>query len=173
MRPRRRLSARKNPSSRMRRMNQLPQIRRKICPATLQCRRRHQPPPAQTNPPAAKQAPAQPVQTRAPTAQNPGPVVSIQPTAPTAPPVQQTQRPAQQTQAPAQTGNQGGEGGNQSTYSRDNGVAGTFLGTVNSDKYHSGNCSAARRIPPENEVWYNSEAEARAAGRDRCGICWR
>ena len=130
-------------------------------------------PPAQTNPPAATQAPAQPVQTRAPTAQNPGPVVSIQPTAPTAPPVQQTQRPAQQTQAPAQTGNQGGEGGNQSTYSRDNGVAGTFLGTVNSDKYHSGNCSAARRIPPENEVWYNSEAEARAAGRDRCGICWR
>lgn len=129
-----------------------------------------QAPPAQTNPTEATKTPTQPVQTRQPTAQNPGPVVSVQPTVPTAPPAQQAQTPAQ----PSNSGNSGngttanGDG----TYTHDF-SGGRMLGTINSDKYHRYDCRAAKTIPPENCVWYNSENDAIAASRSRCGICWR
>lgn len=114
--------------------------------------------PSQAPAPAQTQAPAT-TPTSAP-AQNPGPIVSINPTAP----------PASQTQAPVQSGGSGG--GNSSTYDRSNWPAGKFLGSVESDKYHSHNCRAAATILPENEIWFDSESAARAANYSRCGICW-
>lgn len=117
--------------------------------------------------PAASKAPAPtttraPTPARAPAAQNPGPVVSINPTAP----------PTRQTQAPAQSGNAGTIRNNDGTYTHDF-SGGKMLGTINSDKYHYYDCRAAKTIPPENCVWYNSEEEAKADDRSRCGICWR
>lgn len=125
------------------------------------------PEPAQT-PPEATPDTLAPAPSRAPTpagattAQNTGPVVSIGPTAP----------PARQTQAPVQTGGTGTVRNNDDTYTHDF-SNGRMLGTVNSDKYHYRDCRAAKTIPPENCVWYDSEDEAKADGRSRCGICWR
>lgn len=112
--------------------------------------------------PAQTQAPAStPTPTRTPTApttpsQNPAPAVSIQ--------------PVQNTTAPIQSGNAGTTLNSNGTYTHDF-SGGHVLGTVNSDKYHTYDCSAAKKIPPENEVWYDSAADARADGRDLCGIC--
>ena len=39
-----------------------------------------------------------------------------------------------------------------------------FVGSVNSDLYHHQSCSAAGRIKAENQVWFGSVEEARAAG---------
>lgn len=50
---------------------------------------------------------------------------------------------------------------------------GRVLGTKTSDKYHNSDCIGARKIPPENEVWYSSVADAVAAGRESCGSCYR
>ena len=114
---------------------------------------------AQTQTPSSSRTQAP---TRAPTAQNPGPVASINPTAP----------PVRQTQTPTKTGNTGTIRNNDGTYTHD--FSGErMLGTINSDKYHYYDCRAAKTIPPENCVWYNSENEAKADGRSRCGICWR
>lgn len=55
---------------------------------------------------------------------------------------------------------------------RSNWANGTYLGSKESDKYHDYECRAAENILPENEVWFSSEEEARAAGYSRCGICW-
>jgi len=80
------------------------------------------------------------------------------------------------TPAPASSGNQGGSSGNSGwnthTYDRAHWPSGKFLGSIDSDKYHRGNCRAARRIVPENELWFESESDARSAGYSRCGICW-
>ncbi len=46
-----------------------------------------------------------------------------------------------------------------------------FVGSIKSDKYHYPSCSAARRIKPENEIWFTSSADARAHGYVPCGIC--
>lgn len=116
-----------------------------------------QTPSRQTSPPVSTRAPSRPAQT-----QNPGPVVSINPTT----------QPVRPTQAPAQSGGAGTIQNNDGTYTHDF-SGGRMLGTINSDKYHCGDCRAAKTIPPENCVWYNSEDEAKADGRSRCGICWR
>lgn len=50
---------------------------------------------------------------------------------------------------------------------------GRILGTKESNKYHNSDCIGARKIPPENEVWYNSVSDAVAAGRESCGSCYR
>lgn len=42
---------------------------------------------------------------------------------------------------------------------------GMFVGSKNSNLYHWPWCAPAKNIKPENEVWFQSEAEARAAGR--------
>lgn len=138
-------------------------------PAQSQAPAQSDPPaPARTQAPAPSRAPTPtkaptPMPSRTPAAQNPGPVVSIDPTAP----------PARQTQAPAGApGGSGGSGWNTETFSRDNWPQGKFLGSVDSDKYHNSNCRGARRIRPENEIWFNSEDEARATNYSRCGYCW-
>ncbi len=46
---------------------------------------------------------------------------------------------------------------------------GKFVGSVNSNKYHWPDCSFAKRISEENQIWFSSEAEAQAAGYIRCG----
>lgn len=41
---------------------------------------------------------------------------------------------------------------------------GLFVGSKNSNKYHWPWCAAAKNIKPENQIWFQSETEARAAG---------
>lgn len=55
---------------------------------------------------------------------------------------------------------------------RSNWANGAYLGSSESDKYHDYECRAAKNILLENEVWFNSEEQAQAAGYSRCGICW-
>lgn len=48
---------------------------------------------------------------------------------------------------------------------------GPFVGSIKSNKYHYPSCSAAKKIKPENEIWFSSSAEARANGYVPCKIC--
>ncbi len=41
---------------------------------------------------------------------------------------------------------------------------GLFVGSKNSNKYHWPWCAPAKNIKPENQVWFQSEAQAQAAG---------
>lgn len=71
-------------------------------------------------------------------------------------------------------GNSTGTGFDTGRFDRPNWPEGKFLAATTSNKYHSKNCSTgAARIRPENEIWFNSEEEAQAAGYERCGNCWR
>jgi len=45
---------------------------------------------------------------------------------------------------------------------------GTFVGSVNSNKYHWPDCSFAKRIAEQNQTWFESEEEAQNAGYIRC-----
>lgn len=72
-----------------------------------------------------------------------------------------------------------GASGNSATTKKSDGTyqhdfsGGRILGTKESNKYHNSDCIGARKIPPENEVWYNSVSDAVAAGRESCGSCYR
>jgi len=46
---------------------------------------------------------------------------------------------------------------------------GRFVGSVNSNKYHWPDCPWVRKIAPQNQIWFSSEAEAQVAGYTRCG----
>ena len=46
-----------------------------------------------------------------------------------------------------------------------------FVGSIKSEKYHYPSCNAAKKIKPENEIWFTSSADARAHGYVPCGIC--
>lgn len=46
-----------------------------------------------------------------------------------------------------------------------------FVGSTKSNKYHYPSCSAAKKIKPENEIWFTSSEDARAHGYVPCGIC--
>ncbi len=46
---------------------------------------------------------------------------------------------------------------------------GKFVGSVNSNKYHWPECPSAKKISPQNQIWFSSEAEAQAAGYAPCG----
>lgn len=57
-------------------------------------------------------------------------------------------------------------------------ASGQVLATTESDNngkpvYHTKNCTAAKKIAEESELWYESEQAAKAASRDLCGICGR
>jgi|SRR3989344_3743209 len=41
----------------------------------------------------------------------------------------------------------------------------------NSDKYHYGWCSGAKRIKPKNQIWFNSAQEAESRGYTLAGNC--
>lgn len=47
----------------------------------------------------------------------------------------------------------------------------TYVGSVNSDKYHLPSCRYAKNILPENRVCFGSKAEAEAAGYVPCKVC--
>ncbi|MFH1461109.1 MAG: hypothetical protein ABIF84_01680 [Patescibacteria group bacterium] len=46
---------------------------------------------------------------------------------------------------------------------------GKFVGSVNSNKYHWLDCPSAKKIAPENQIWFDSEEQAQTAGYIRCG----
>lgn len=50
---------------------------------------------------------------------------------------------------------------------------GCLLGSTDSDKYHSRECMAARKITPEKTLWFEDEDAAKKAGYRLCGICGR
>lgn len=57
-------------------------------------------------------------------------------------------------------------------------ASGQVLATTESNNngkpvYHTKNCTAAKKIAEESELWYESEQAAKAAIRDLCGICGR
>lgn len=50
---------------------------------------------------------------------------------------------------------------------------GRLLGTIKSNKYHCKDCIGARKIPPENEIWFTSVSDAETNGYEPCGSCYR
>lgn len=46
-----------------------------------------------------------------------------------------------------------------------------YVGSIGSDKYHDPDCRWAKKILPENEIWFSSKEEAQAAGYSPCGTC--
>ncbi|MHC1630688.1 MAG: sunset domain-containing protein [Methanotrichaceae archaeon] len=46
-----------------------------------------------------------------------------------------------------------------------------YVGSVNSNKYHNPGCRWAKKIKPDNQIWFSSSEEARAAGYVPCGVC--
>lgn len=48
---------------------------------------------------------------------------------------------------------------------------GQFVGSVNGNKYHLPDCSSAKKIILQNQIWFNSEEEAQKAGYVKCGNC--
>lgn len=48
---------------------------------------------------------------------------------------------------------------------------GQFVGSKNSTKYHLPSCRFAKKIKPENQVWFSSEEEATSKGYKPCGTC--
>ena len=50
---------------------------------------------------------------------------------------------------------------------------GRLLGTIKSNKYHCKDCAGARKIPPENEIWFTSVSDAETNGYEPCGSCYR
>ena len=49
------------------------------------------------------------------------------------------------------------------------GAKGIFVASKNGAKYHWPWCSFAKKIKPENQVWFKSETEAQKAGYSACG----
>lgn len=48
---------------------------------------------------------------------------------------------------------------------------GAYVGSIDSDKYHDPGCRWAKKILPENEIWFESKEAAQAAGYLPCGTC--
>ena len=46
-----------------------------------------------------------------------------------------------------------------------------FVGSVKSDKYHYPSCQWAKRISPDNEIWFSSATEAKTKGYVPCKVC--
>lgn len=47
----------------------------------------------------------------------------------------------------------------------------TYIGSVESDKYHKSTCRWAKKILEENRIYFSSKAEATGAGYSPCGTC--
>lgn len=56
----------------------------------------------------------------------------------------------------------------QGTQGSVDGVNGLFVASRGGTKYHWPWCSYAEKIKPENQIWFNSETEARTAGYSPC-----
>ncbi len=46
-----------------------------------------------------------------------------------------------------------------------------FVGSVKSNKYHYPSCQWAKKISPQNEIWFTGSADAQAHGYVPCGVC--
>ena len=46
-----------------------------------------------------------------------------------------------------------------------------FVGSIKSNKYHYPDCIWAKKILPENEIWFSSSQDARAHGYVPCKVC--
>lgn len=46
-----------------------------------------------------------------------------------------------------------------------------LVGSINSDKYHYEDCEWAKKIKPENQIWFSSPEEAWKAGYKPCKVC--
>lgn len=46
-----------------------------------------------------------------------------------------------------------------------------YVGSVNSDKYHRSSCEWARKIKPNNEIWFSSAEDAHSQGYVACKVC--
>ena len=46
-----------------------------------------------------------------------------------------------------------------------------FVGSIKSNKYHYPGCQWAKKINPENEIWFSSSQDARAHGYVPCKVC--
>jgi len=47
----------------------------------------------------------------------------------------------------------------------------TYVGSINSDKYHYPSCYWAQQINPSNEIWFTSKADAESHGYIPCKVC--
>lgn len=47
----------------------------------------------------------------------------------------------------------------------------TYIGSVESNKYHKSTCRWAKKILEENRIYFSSKAEATGAGYSPCGTC--
>jgi len=47
----------------------------------------------------------------------------------------------------------------------------TYVGSINSDKYHDPSCQWAGKIKPENEIWFSDKDEAEETGYVPCKVC--
>lgn len=50
-------------------------------------------------------------------------------------------------------------------------TSGTYVGSIDSDKFHKPSCRWAKEILPENEIWFDSAEDARANQYEPCGTC--
>jgi hypothetical protein len=46
-----------------------------------------------------------------------------------------------------------------------------FVGSIKSNKYHYPSCQWAKKIKPENEIWFSSSQDARNQGYIACKVC--
>lgn len=79
------------------------------------------------------------------------------------------------TKAPVEPGDNEGQADNKPADTEPNDTpiktSGTYVGSINSDKYHYPSCRYANKIEPESRIWFDSESEAIAAGYSPCGVC--
>ncbi len=50
-------------------------------------------------------------------------------------------------------------------------LGGKYIGSKKSDKYHYPDCEWAKKILPENVIWFKDVSDANAHGYKPCGIC--
>ena len=55
--------------------------------------------------------------------------------------------------------------------SEERSTVGKYVGSVNSNIDHYPSCVSAKRIKPQNEIWFDSVADAKAHGYRACKVC--
>jgi len=48
---------------------------------------------------------------------------------------------------------------------------GQFVGSINSDVYHYPSCTYAKKIKPENQIWFTDANDAVSHGYRPCSVC--
>ncbi len=74
-------------------------------------------------------------------------------------------------QKAAREANRGLWGINPTTPEQPAATTGQYVGSLKSDKYHHPGCRHAQSIAAENEIWFQSKAQAVAASYKPCGVC--